>query len=56
MKLVTKSQLDIRQPEQMMTANKKMRIYSSASIAANHMLAAAKSKLSKGLHQYLNRQ
>lgn len=38
LKLTTKSQIDIRLPEQKLIAKKKMRIYSSASIAANPML------------------
>jgi hypothetical protein len=32
-----------RQPELLLIANRKMKIYSSASIAANHMLAAVAS-------------
>jgi hypothetical protein len=35
MKLTTKTRIDIRQPELLMTANKKMMICSSASLAAS---------------------
>jgi hypothetical protein len=40
LKLTTKSQIEKRLLEQKLIANKKMRIYSSASIAANPMLQA----------------
>ena len=40
-----KSQIELRLPEPLLIANKKMRIYSSASIAANPMLAAGYSVL-----------
>ena len=38
MKLTTKSQIEFRRLELLLIANKKMRIYSSASIAANPLL------------------
>jgi len=41
LKLTTKSQIEFRRLELLLIANKKMRIYSSASIAANPMLPAA---------------
>jgi hypothetical protein len=39
MKLKTKSQIELRRLALLLIANKKMRIYSSASIAENPMLA-----------------
>jgi hypothetical protein len=41
-----KSTIELGQPGLLLIANKKMRIYSSASIAANPMLPAVKSKMS----------
>ena len=38
LKLITKSQIEFRRLELLLIANKKMRIYSSASIAANPLL------------------
>jgi hypothetical protein len=40
MKLTSKSHIDVRRPELMMTANKNMSIYSSADIAATPLKAA----------------
>jgi hypothetical protein len=45
LKITTKSQIENRLLEPLLIANKKMRIYSSASIAANPMLAAGFLKL-----------
>jgi len=46
MKLTTKSQIELRRLELLLIANKKMRIYSSASIAANPLLCVRPSSWS----------
>ena len=52
LKLTTKSQIEKRLLEQKLIANKKMRIYSSASIAANPILCLQFNKFS---YSYKNR-